>query len=87
MVIFLLVGFTSGVTTRASVGATDSRKLNMNDDAEPPDSDVEEYLDRSVYTKEGASVKKMVLQHRVVNAVFVLRTSDRLFPTPADVST
>jgi hypothetical protein len=82
-----LVGFTSGVTTRESVGATDNRKLNINDDTEPPDTDVIEYLDKSVYTDEGVFVYVIALQHSVVNVVFVRNTSERLFPTPVDVST
>ena len=50
MVIPSLVGFTSGVTTRESVGATDSVKLNTYDAVELADDNDDEYLDRSVYT-------------------------------------
>jgi hypothetical protein len=47
-----LVGLTSGVTVSESEGATDSRKLNINDDDEElaGSSDPDAYLDRSVYT-------------------------------------
>jgi hypothetical protein len=69
------------------VGATDNRKLNMNDDAKLPDTEVIEYLDKSVYTDEGVFVYAIALQHSVVNFVFVCSTSERLFPTPVDVST
>jgi hypothetical protein len=83
-----LDGFTSGITIRGFVGATDSRKLNTNGNFELPDSDVfDEYLDRSIYTYAGAFVYEIVLQHKVVKSVLERRTSGRLFPTPADVST
>jgi hypothetical protein len=87
VVIFSLAGFTTGVTTRESVGATDSRKLNMKDDTEPSESPEVEYFDRSMYTDEGVFVYAIALQHSVVNVVFVRNTSERLFPTPVDVST